>query len=131
MALSNGQLLIVHRRVTLGAGATTVDTGITQLNLAVDPPLGGSASIASRVMVVPMAPYPSWDNVTHGEPFLSNNTVNIAFDNSGGSTTINIMIFAPATFVGPIDADLYEINCQSFTVVTVDNLAVAPPAFQL
>lgn len=133
-ALSNGQLLIVRRHLVLGAGATTLNTGIRQVSLAVDPPLGGSDTIPSRVMIVPMAPYPRWDNVTHGEPYLADNAVNIDFNNSGSSVTVNVMIFAPSTFVGPVDADLYTIGdsgCATTTVVTIDNLAVSPPAFQI
>jgi hypothetical protein len=132
---TNGQLLIVRRHVALAIGATTLDTGITQVNLGVDPPLGGSVTIASRVMVVPMSPYVNWTSVTHGEPYLSGGTIHVDFDNESGLIApVNIMFLAPSTFIGPIDVDLYTIAppaCATPTVVTLDNLAVSPPSFGL
>jgi hypothetical protein len=133
MAKSDGQLLVVRRAITLVNGDVVVDTGLCQLNLGVTPPLDGSDTVPSRVMVVPMAPLADWAGVTHGEPFIASGTVQVVF-HGVGATVVNVMFLAPAEFMGPIDVDhVYEIeaaDCNSFTVITYDNLSVQPPNIQ-
>jgi len=119
----NGALLWRRRRLTLAPGNTNVDTGLIQPNLsfpADEPPLGVATTApgpadgtlpASRVQVIPQAPYPSWDNVSHGEPYLNTttNTVHVEFTNAGKSpTTINVLFWDPHTSVSPGEADTYN-----------------------
>lgn len=103
MALASGALLLNRVQLTLPGGVTDVDTGITEVSLAVTP------SLASRVMVLPMAPTANWEFVTHANPTYSSTTrtVHVAFTNSSGATTVNVLFWDPHTTVGPVDTDSY------------------------
>lgn len=113
MALQAGELLIHRMQVTLGSGDTEVDTGVTQANLGVqpDPPVGGSDTVPSRIMVKILPPIDNWGGVTISEPVLDpvTNTVHVTFTNPGAATTVNVLIWDPHTLMGPVDADLYAI----------------------
>jgi hypothetical protein len=128
MSTKAGALLWHRRRLTLSAGLTTVDTGLTQLNKSFandsigEPPLGvaiappgppDGTTPASRVHVIPMSPIPAWTSVTHGEPFVdpATGTVKVTFNNTvspAGPVTINVLFWDPHTIVGPGQADTYH-----------------------
>jgi len=128
MSTKAGALLWHRMRLTLSAGLTTVDTGLTQLNKSFandsigEPPLGVAIAPpgppdgtlpASRVHVIPMSPIPAWTSVTHGEPFVdpATGTVKVTFNNvvsPAGPVTINVLFWDPHTIVGPGQADTYN-----------------------
>lgn len=113
MSKKAGQLLWSRRQLILPAGATIVDTGLTQVSKAFppgEPSLGASLSsppsstgVASRVAVLPQAPLSTWANITHGEPYVDPTTGNvmIQFTNGGGSATVNVLLVDPHTVMGP------------------------------
>lgn len=118
MAVQAGQLLVVRRHLTLQEGITTVDTGITQASLGVDPPVGGTnatadaAGVASRVEVKMLAPIAPWvtGNIRHGEPRLNDaGTIEVDFwvEAGTGEQEINVLFWDPHTAVTPMDADAY------------------------
>jgi hypothetical protein len=113
MSTKQGNLLWRRMRLTLGTGATAVDTGLRQQNQnfeAGDPPLAGSATVASRVMVIPLAPTDAWSGITHAEPVLdaTTKTVHVTFTNPGeGPVTVNCLFWDPHSEVGPGQADTY------------------------
>lgn len=130
MSNKAGNLLWNRERLTLTLANQVVDTLLTQTSKAFDnsstgePPLGieiappGPASgstPASRVQVIPLAPVPSWNNVTHGEPFVdpATNTVKVRFFNNTSPlvpVTINVLFWDPHTIVGPGQADPYTMT---------------------
>jgi hypothetical protein len=103
MAFASGALLLNRVQLTLENGVTDVDTGLTEVSLAVSPIL------AARVMVLPMAPTPNWEFITHANPTFSaiTSTVHVAFTNSSSTITLNVFFWDPHTIVGPVDADSY------------------------
>jgi hypothetical protein len=103
MALASGALLMNRVQLPLAGGVTDVDTGLVQPDLAVNP------NLATRVMVLPMAPTDNWGSITHANPTFSatTNTVHVSFTNGSGATTINVLFWDPHTSVGPVDADSY------------------------
>lgn len=119
MALQAGQLLISRQRLTLADGITSVDTGLSQVNLGVTPPLDGqnvtatTAAIASRVQVQPLAPTAAWTtgNIHHDEPYLdpTTNTVWVDFwvETGTGPQTINVLFWDPHSMISPMTADAY------------------------
>jgi hypothetical protein len=113
MALQAGELLIHRMQVTLGTGDTDVDTGVTQANLGVqpDPPVGGSSTVPSRIMVKVLPPIDNWSGITISEPVLDpgTNTVHVTFTNPGAAAVVNVLIWDPHTLMGPVDADLYAV----------------------
>jgi hypothetical protein len=125
MSTKAGALLWNRQRITLPAGLTTIDTGLRQVNKAFnnmsldEPPLGVSVAPpgpadgtlpASRIMVVPMSPISTWANITHGEPFVdpATGTVKVTFNNSGASTTVNVLFWDPHSIPGPGQANTYH-----------------------
>lgn len=113
-------------RITVdGSDTLDVDTGLTQLGKSFaaqspgEPTLGVAGTSApapgalpaSRVQVIPLAPLPQWDNITHSEPYFNTTTgtVHVAFTNSDqGNATINVLFWDPHTLVGPGEADTYN-----------------------
>jgi hypothetical protein len=128
MSNKAGQLLWNRARITLTDAVTVIDTELQQQNKAFnnssanEPPLGieiappgpaDGATPASRVQVIPLAPTPDWDDVTHGEPFVdpATNTVKVSFNNLTSPlvpVTINVLFWDPHTIVGPGLADTYN-----------------------
>jgi len=117
MALQNGSLVKHRMRVTLQGGAQDVDTGLRTKVQAYkpDPPLNGSQlnQIASRVMVIPLAPIDNWAGVTHEEPFIdaATQTVHVLFNlPNEGPIEINVLFDAVHTLEGPVSCDTYMDN---------------------
>lgn len=115
--MSAGQLLLVRRQLTLADGVTTVDTGITQVSLATDPPVGGVeasegvAGTASRVQVLPLAPLQAWTTgqIEHGEPRLNaSGTIEVDFWVAAGTgpQTINVLFWDPHTSITPMTSEV-------------------------
>src|SRR3990172_6551615 len=113
MGLKAGTLLWNRQRLSLAAGVTQVNTGLTQVGRAFnnmspsEPPLGVATASpgpadgtppASRIQVIPMSPIPAWTTVTHGEPYLNTatNTIFVAFNNSNeAAADINVLFWDP------------------------------------
>ena len=115
MSKKAGQLLWNRRNISLPAGPSVIDTGLTQLNRAWDNSSNAEPGFGtpSRIQVIPMAPLSAWTNVTHAEPVFNatTETVQIAFFNaSEGPQTLNVLFWDPATAVGPGEADPYTID---------------------
>ena len=114
-----GQLLWNRKKITIPANTTTlnVDTGLTQVNLALsDPPLGDGI-VASRVQVIPLAPLAGWANIIHAEPFLdpATNTVHVVFtydSEQGDALPFNVLFWDPHTIIGPGEAMTYNPPIQ-------------------
>ena len=114
-------------RITIAADTTVeIDTLLEQqnLNFYPDPPLGGvepSAEvvngIASRVMVLVMAPVAGWDDITHDEPLLdaTTGTVHVTFTNGhvGEERTFNVLFWDPHTSVCPVNAHTYHVPFEA------------------
>lgn len=119
MGTKAGALLWNRRRITIGAGATSIDTGLQQPNKSFgdyspgEPTLGVESAPpgpadgtlpASRVQVIPEAPLNPWQGVTHGEPFVNpaTGTVWVTFNNSSENTiSLNVLFWDPHSMVGP------------------------------
>jgi hypothetical protein len=127
MSTNAGQLLWNRQRITLAAGANSINTGLTQVNQGfalssvAEPNLGiaGAAAPAdgteppSRVMVIPLAPTDIWVTtpITHGEPWFNTatGTVFVTINNAGlAGLVVNILFWNPATAIGPGEADVYN-----------------------
>lgn len=126
MGTKAGALLWNRQRITLAAGITSIDTGLSQTDKAFgsmspnEPPLGIVAAPpgppdgtgpGSRVMVVPEAPTLAWTDITHGEPFVNpaTNTVWVTFNNAGKTPAeINVLFWDPHSLIGPGQADPYH-----------------------
>ncbi len=120
MAVQAGQLLINRRRLSLSAGANVIDTGLrqTNLNFDPDPPLGGSVSVASRVMVVPLPPTNAWAGVSISEPVLgAGGTVEVTF-NAPDPVVLNVMFWDPHTFICPMNAEPYG-DCDNYSEIAL------------
>lgn len=126
MGTKAGALLWNRQRITLAAGLTPVDTGLSQVDKAFgnmslnEPPMGvtiappgppDGTGPASRIMVIPQAPTSAWTDITHGEPYLNpaTGTIFVTFNNGGKTpATINVLFWDPHSLVGPGDADTYN-----------------------
>lgn len=100
-----GQLLWNRVRFTL-TGSTPpvpINTGLCQKSYA----LGTDAGFPGRVMVIPLAPTASWTGVTMSEPYMLNGTVYVNFSYTGEPITLNVLFWAPHTYVGPVTTDAY------------------------
>jgi hypothetical protein len=127
MSTKAGNLLWNRRRVSVGPGATNIDTGLRQANMSFDassdgePPLGisgvappaGGSLPASRVQVIPLAPIGEWTSaaISHSEPWFNTatGTVFVTFvSGNEGQADINVLFWDPHTLMGPGDADTYN-----------------------
>jgi hypothetical protein len=126
MGTKAGALLWNRQRITLAAGLTPVDTGLSQVDKAFgnmslnEPPMGvtiappgppDGTGPASRIMVIPQAPTSAWTDITHGEPYLNpaTGTIFVTFNNAGKTpATVNVLFWDPHSLVGPGDADTYN-----------------------
>lgn len=126
MGLKAGTLLWNRQRISLAAGVTQVNTGLTQVGRAFnnmspsEPPLGVTTAPpgpadgtppASRIQVIPMSPIPAWTTITHGEPYVNpaTNTIFVAFNNSDeAAADINVLFWDPHSLIGPGEADTYN-----------------------
>jgi hypothetical protein len=139
MSTKAGQLLWNRKRIILDAPEVIIDTGLTQVNQAFDssstgePNLGiviappgpaDGAGPASRIQVIPLCAIStpssafSWEDVTHGEPFVdpATGTVKVAFQNRSEDSfvikTLNVLFWDPHTAIGPGQADTYHPEPQ-------------------
>lgn len=86
-------------------GSLKVYTGLCQKSLA----FGTQPDLASRTMIIPMVPLANWADITHGEPSMENGEVVVTFYNPGlVSRVVNVLFWAPHTYVGPGEADVYN-----------------------
>lgn len=130
MSTNAGNLLWNRKRIALGNGVTSIDTGLRQTNLSFgassdnEPVLaiagasapGAGALPASRVQVIPLAGVAggaSWDGIgVSGEPYLKPATGTVWVDFIGtdleGTVHLNVLFWDPHTSVGPGQADTYN-----------------------
>lgn len=124
MSTKAGALLWNRQRITLVAGANSIDTGLRQVNQnwgassdnepplgveGVAPPAPGTGP-ASRVQVIPMAPTAAWALITIGEPWLNTatGTVFVTLTNGGQTVEVNALFWDPHTAIGPGQAATYN-----------------------